>query len=178
MTRPRSSSDTAEAAAALASLPPPGAIDLYTKMIFPVPPARAWDGLMFYEQLDQRPPFYLRLLLPVPIRTEGRKSEVGDEALCLYEGGHLIKRVTQVEREQLYKFDVVKQELDVGGGMRLSGGFYSLRELPGDRTEVTAFTRYSSPKRPRWLFGPLEAMVGHLFHRHILAAMRRAVKPA
>jgi hypothetical protein len=127
---------------------------------------------MFYEQLDERPPFYLRWLLPVPVRTIGRKSEVGDEARCVYETGHLIKRVTRIEREQLYAFSVVEQELVVGSGMQLSDGAYALRPLPNGGTEVTASTRYRSERAPRWLWRRVEAQVCHLFHRHILRAMR------
>lgn len=144
-----------------------------TRLTFAAPPARAWDTLMFYEQLESRPPLHLRLLLPVPIRTEGSKEKVGDEALCLYEGGNLIKRVTAVDPGRHYGFSVVKQDLDVGGGMRLSGGAYTLTAMPDGRTEVEAVTRYTSPKRPRWLWEPVEATVCHMFHRHILREMRR-----
>jgi hypothetical protein len=145
-------------------------------MTFAAPPAQAWRAIMFYEQIDERPPLHLRLLLPVPIRTEGRKSDVGDEALCLYEGGHLVKRVTAVEEGRLYRFDVVEQALAIGGGLRLSGGAYALRALPGGATEVTTETRYASGRRPRWLWRPIEATVCHMFHRHILRAMRRTAE--
>lgn len=144
-----------------------------TKETFGAAPSRAWDTLMFYEQLESKPPLHLRMLLPVPIRTEGPKEKVGDEALCLYEGGNLIKRITSVDPGRHYGFAVVKQELEVGGGMRLMGGSYTLKELPDGRTEVEAVTRYTSPKWPRWLWEPIEAAVCHLFHRHILREMRR-----
>ncbi|MCC6335501.1 MAG: hypothetical protein IT380_16105 [Myxococcales bacterium] len=144
-----------------------------TKVTFAAAPARAWDTLMFYEEVAEKPPLHLRLLLPVPIRTEGSKEAVGDEALCLYQSGSLIKRVTDVEPQRRYGFAVVKQDLDVGGGMRLSGGSYTLTALPGGRTEVEAVTRYTSPRRPRWLWTRVEAVVCHMFHRHILREMRR-----
>ncbi len=146
-----------------------------TRMVFASAPAKVWDGLMFYEQVDETPPFYLRWLLPVPVRTEGRKSEVGDEALCIYTTGHLVKRVTRVERESLYAFSVIEQQLDVGNGMRLSDGYYALRALPGGGTEVTASTRYVSERSPRWLWRRIEAQVCHIFHRHILRAMRARI---
>jgi hypothetical protein len=73
-------------------------------MIFAAPPARVWKGLLFYEELGGRPPLQLRLLLPIPIRTVGQVSEVGDEAICLYEGGHLLKRITRIERDDRYEF--------------------------------------------------------------------------
>jgi hypothetical protein len=149
------------------------ATSVVTRTRFAVKPEQAWDGLVFYEQIDKRPPLALRLLMPLPIRTEGRKAEVGDEARCLYVGGHLVKRVTQIERGRRYEFEVVEQNLAVGGGIRLLGGSYMLSELPDGCTEVALTTRYVSPKRPRWLWKPVEAVFCHIFHRHILGAMRR-----
>jgi hypothetical protein len=147
-----------------------------TRMIFNAPPAKVWDGLVFYEELGSRPPWHLRLLLPVPIGTEGKVSAVGDEATCLYEGGHLLKRITKIHRGDLYEFEVAEQTLSVGGGMRLSGGRYSLRGQPDGRTEVSVETRYLSRKWPRWFWRPLEKMVCHLFHRYLLGSMRRQVE--
>jgi hypothetical protein len=147
-----------------------------TRMAFDAPPAEVWRGLMFYEELGGRPPLHLRLLLPVPIRTEGKISEVGDVALCLYEGGHLLKRLTRIERGDLYEFEVAEQALSVGGGMRLSGGRYTLTPLPDGRTEVSVETRYFSTKWPRWFWKPIERMVCHLFHRYLLGSMRRKIE--
>jgi hypothetical protein len=146
-----------------------------TSMIFDAAPADVWERLLFYEQIDQRPPLHLRLLLPMPIETAGRKSQIGDEARCLYDSGYLIKRVTQVEPGRCYAFEVAEQALVVGGGMRLSGGEYLIHELARGRAEVRIVTRYASHRRPRWLWRPIERAVCHSFHRHILRAMRRSV---
>lgn len=149
---------------------------IVTRMDFAAAPGQVWDGLMFYEQIDERPPLLLRLLLPLPIRTDGAKSAIGDEATCLYEGGHLLKRVTQIDPLRHYGFEVVEQQLAIGRGLLLTGGSYVLRELPAGHTEVAVTTRYLSRKRPRWLWHPVEAMVCHLFHRHLLRAIRRKVE--
>ena len=143
-----------------------------TRRIFAASPAHVWRGLVFYEELGSRPPLLLRLLLPVPIRTDGRISEVGDETKCWYERGHLLKRITRIEQTQLYEFEVAEQNLAVGGRMRLSGGRYTLRELADGQTEVEVETRYASPKWPRWFWEPLERLVCHLFHRYLLRSMR------
>lgn len=152
------------------------ATSVATSMIFQAAPAAVWDGLMFYEQIDRRPPLHLRLLLPVPIETAGSKSAIGDEAHCRYESGYLVKRVTRVEPGRRYVFEVAEQALVVGGGIRLSGGEYAIRELAPGRAEVRVVTRYTSARRPRWLWRPIERAVCHAFHRHILRAMRREVE--
>jgi hypothetical protein len=147
-----------------------------TTMAFAAPATRVWNGLLFYEQIDERPPLYLRVLLPVPIGTEKTSSAVGTRVLCSYEGGHLVKRITEIDPRRHYGFDVVEQTLAIGGGLTLSGGGYSLRELPDGHTEVAVTTRYTGGRRPGWLWKPIEAAVCHLFHRHLLAAMRRKVE--
>ncbi len=148
-----------------------------TRMNFAAPPEQVWRGLMFYEEIDSPPPLLLRLLLPIPIRTEGPKAAVGDETTCVYEKGHLLKRVTRIDAGRYYGFEVVEQNLAVGGTV-LSGGCYALRELPGRGTEVAITTRYTSPRRPGWLWKPIEATVCHMFHRHLLASMRRKIESA
>ena len=145
-------------------------------MAFTAPPERVWNGLMFYEQIDERPPFHLRLLLPMPVGTEEAGATVGALVRCYYDGGHLLKRITELNPERHYQFDVVEQTIAIGGGLSLSGGGYTLRELPGGHTEVAVTTRYSGGRRPEWLWRPVEAAVCHLFHRHLLAAMRRKVE--
>ena len=143
-----------------------------TSMAFATSLQNAWAGLMFYEQIETRPPLHLRLLLPVPIGTEGDASKAGREAKCVYENGYLLKRATRVEAPYLYEFEIVEQALEVGGSMQLSGGSYSLREVENG-TEVTVVTRYLSRKRPRWLWRRLESFVCHMFHRFLLRSMRR-----
>jgi hypothetical protein len=148
---------------------------IVTRMTFAASAEEIWGGLMFYEEIDEPPPLHLRLLLPLPIRTDGSKSAVGDEAMCVYDGGHLLKRVTQIDPYRQYGFEVVEQDLAVGRGLTLSGGCYSLRELASRRTEVAVTTRYTSIHRPGWLWKPIEAAVCHLFHRHLLTAIRRRI---
>jgi hypothetical protein len=131
---------------------------------------------MFYEQIEERPPLLLRLLLPLPIATAKSTSKVGDEVRCRYHGGHLLKKITEIEPERHYRFTIVEQKLAVGGGLVLSGGGYALVDLPEGGTEVAVTTRYVSVRRPGWLWRPIEQAVCHMFHRYLLAAMRRKVE--
>ena len=53
-----------------------GALDtVSTRMSFPTAPTDTWRALMFYEQVDARPPLLLRALRPVPIRTSCGRSQ-------------------------------------------------------------------------------------------------------
>ena len=146
---------------------------IITKSTFDASPQKTWQSLLFYEEVKERPPLHLRLLLPVPVRTEGEKKRVGGEAMCFYEDGHLLKRTTRIEEDKLYEFEVAEQALAVGGTMRLSGGRYMLREVAPGKTEVAVETRYTSTKWPRWFWRPLERFVCHMFHRFLLRSMRR-----
>ncbi len=145
---------------------------IVTRLQIRASPRRVWDSLMFYETIEGPPPLHLRILLPRPIRTQGSKSAVGDKATCLYQGGHLLKRVTKIDRLHRYEFLVAEQHLTVGVGVRLLGGSYTLRKLPGEQTELSMVTQYTSRNRPRWLLTPIEAGVCHMFHRYLLGSIR------
>ena len=92
--------------------------------------------------------------------------------MCHYTEGHLKKRVTAIEPERRYEFEVAEQQLHVCS-VALQGGHYVLRAHADGRTLVEAATRYHSPLRPRWLFRPIERFVCHRFHRFLLGAMQR-----
>lgn len=152
------------------------AISVLTRVTFAAAPAQVWKALVLYEGIGRRPPLHLRLLLPVPIGTDGRISEVGSEAMCFYEGGHFRKRITRIEHGNTFEFEVIEQTLFFGGGLRLSGGRYTLREVRDGETEVSVETCYRNTKSPRWFWQPLERMVCHSFHRHLLGSIQRKLE--
>ena len=138
---------------------------------FFAPRDAVWEALMFYEEVPKMRPLLLRRFLPTPIGTQGCKSQVGSEVKCRYVDGHLVKRVTHMVRGHTYAFEIIEQNLALGG-IRLLGGEYTFRKLAEDHTRVALATRYSSPNYPRWLFGRLESAVCHSFHHYILTAMQ------
>jgi hypothetical protein len=142
-----------------------------TRQDFFAPADAVWDALMFYEEIATDRPFLLGRVLPTPIGTQGCKSQVGGEVKCRYVDGHLVKRVTHIVRGHNYAFEIIEQNLALGG-IRLLGGGYTLCKLSEDRTRVALATRYASPNYPRWLFNRVEATVCHSFHQYILNAMQ------
>ena len=95
---------------------------IVTRLHIRASPRCVWDSLMFYETIEGPPPLHLRVLLPRPIRTQGSKSTVGDKATCLYQGGHLLKRVTKIDRLHRYEFVIAEQHLTIGAGNRQHAG--------------------------------------------------------
>jgi len=148
--------------------------EVVTRASFQASPENVWDALMFYEQIDERSPLCLRLLLPVPVRTEGRKLEAGKEVRCVYENGHLRKRITRANRGQSLAFTITEQNIALHK-IKLLGGSYVLRGINGE-TEVALKTEYTSNNQPRWLWISIETFVCHTFHRHILNAIRRKME--
>jgi hypothetical protein len=138
---------------------------------FFAPADTVWNALIFYEEIVEDRPLLLRRFLPIPIGTQGCKSQVGSDVKCRYVGGDLLKRVTRIVRGHHYAFEVFEQNLALGG-IRLLAGDYALRMISKDRTQVALATHYESPNCPRWLFGRVEAAICHLFHRYILSAMQ------
>lgn len=152
------------------------AVHVVTRATFPESPARLWEALLLYEEIDEHPPWYMRLLLPVPVRHGGGVRKVGETIECLYEGGRLVKRVTSLQESRRYEFDVVEQDLQLGGGVLLAGGCYMLRERDNGGTEVAVETRYVGVRRPRWLWEPLERAVCGVFHRHLLRIIHQRIE--
>ena len=52
---------------------------------------------MFYEEVKHQPPLILRIGLAHPLYTIGSSEHVGDVKTCVYNKGHITKRITEVE---------------------------------------------------------------------------------
>lgn len=148
-----------------------------TVVRFDATPEAVWQGILFYEEVPRRPLWFLRVFLPRPVRTEGRKTEVGALIRCTYDGGLLIKRITAVEPARLVRFEVLEQRLGVDDCVSMGEGSYEIRR-DGDGSEVVLTTWYRGHLRPRWLWRPLERYLGHAVHRHILEGMRATLAPS
>lgn len=140
-------------------------------------PETVWSCIMFYEEVPGRPPFLLRALFPCPVRTEGGKTDVGARVQCTYRRGNLVKRITSVKSPNLMEFDVVEQQLGIEPCVQTVGGSYQIRPC-GDGTDIVLTTHYRAYLRPRNLWRPLEALLVHEIHGHILSGVRDAISAA
>ena len=154
----------------------PAAESVSTSVFFEASPEEVWRRLLSYEEVPSRPPFILRALLPLPLRTEGDKTCVGAAVQCLYGGGDLVKQITVVEPPCLLEFKVLLQRLGIENCITAIGGSYRLRSCR-KQTEIELVTNYVGYLRPRAFWRPVERFLGHIFHRHILAGMRDWLPP-
>ncbi len=147
--------------------------EVSTSATFDASAAAAWDGIMFYEQVEHEPPLLLKLALPRPLRCEGSKAAVGDVARCLYVRGSMVKTITRRDEPRLLAFDVSEQHLHFEHDVELIDGSFILQPLGDRQTRVVLTTRYRRLLRPAWLWQPLEREIIHTLHEHVMEGMRR-----
>ncbi|VAX40207.1 hypothetical protein MNBD_PLANCTO02-1022, partial [hydrothermal vent metagenome] len=147
-----------------------------TNLTFHATATEAWESMMFYEEVNVEPPWLLKLALPRPVKAEGKMGQVGEVRRCLYENGHISKRITKrVERKEL-AFTVIEQKLHFEKDVTLKDGRFLLHQINEKETQVILTTRYVRHLRPAWLWKPIEEKVVHTLHQHVLEGMKRSTK--
>lgn len=144
-----------------------------TDMTFRAAPARAWNSIMFYEQVEHEPPLLLTLALPRPIRAGGSMAAVGDVQRCIYQKGELVKQISRRIEGELLEFRVTEQHLHFEHDVTLVDGSFRLEPIDAANTRVTLNTRYIRHLSPAWLWEPMERKIVHTLHGHVLEGMRR-----
>jgi hypothetical protein len=132
----------------------------------------AWRVLMFYEDVDAEPPPLARIGLPLPQRTVGKMTGVGDFVRCVYSTGHLVKRVTEFEPGRRLGFDVIEQHGIEDRSAELLRGSFAFEALPGGRTRITLETVYRPLLGARPVWRPFEIRLARTLHRHVLDGMQ------
>jgi hypothetical protein len=149
--------------------------DIVTRVHLPARPEAVWRSLMFFEDVPSGGWSVFRLVLPRAVRSDGDKGTVGNVVRCVYESGHLMKRITAVQPERCLRFEVIEQHLGIERVFRAYAGAYELRpESFG--TEVALTTRYGGSLRPRFFWRRVERFLGHRFHHYILLGIREALR--
>jgi hypothetical protein len=134
-------------------------------------PEATWRGMLFYEEVPHRPRRFLRMFLPQPVRTEGDKTKVGALVRCIYDGGHLLKRITVAQPARMVRFEVLEQRLGIEDCVSMGQGSYEIRPASGG-SEIVLTTHYRGHLRPRWLWRRLERSLARGMHHHILDGIR------
>lgn len=151
---------------------------IVTSVDIPSPVGKAWNALMFFEEVRHAPPWLLRIGLPRPLYTRGSTAHVGDEKVCIYTKGHLTKRVTERDPDHRLAFDVIEQDRIENRSIRLTSGSFDLISVSPSQTRVELTTNYEPKLGPRWIWRPAEQLATHALHRDVLEGMReKAAEP-
>jgi hypothetical protein len=143
-----------------------------TDAVIEAPIQASWNAIMFYEEVKHEPPWILKVGLARPLYTVGRSSAAGDVKMCVYNKGHITKRVRQAKSPTLLEFDVIDQKIGYERDVRLVGGSFAFEALGADRTRATLTTEYEPLLRPRWVWLPFERIAVHTLHNHVLEGMK------
>ncbi len=98
------------------------------------------------------PSWFLRTVLPVPTRTTGSYSKVGDVSRCLYsDGGYLAKQITNLVSGRRIEFDIIEQSIRYAGRIVLKGGTIQIQSHDDGTSSVLMVTRYELHRAARWI---------------------------
>jgi hypothetical protein len=148
-----------------------------TKLHFNTTAQTVWDGIRFYEEIPIEPTFLLRLCIPYPLRSEGKKTGPGSKVMCIYNGGDLVKEITSIDPPRLMTFEVHNQSLGMESCVVAQGGSYEIVPT-ADGVDVLLTTNYLGFLHPRFFFRPFERFMTHQLHLHILKGMKKILFPA
>ncbi len=103
----------------------------------------AWAKVCFYEHIETQPSWFLRTVLPVPMRTTGCYGKVGDSSRCLYsDGGYLAKRITHIVEGERIDFDITEHSIRYCRSIALKGGTICIVPHDDGSSSVHMKTRY------------------------------------
>ena len=154
--------------------PPTEVVVVRTERVVAAPADEVWMHLQFYEEVRAEPPLLLRFGLPIPLRAEGSKANVGETQVCVYERGKgITKRITDRREARLLAFEVIEQRLGFEHDLTLLGGAFELEPTRDGGTRLRLVTRYRARSFPGWAWRPLEAHVLHTLHDHIAGEIER-----
>jgi hypothetical protein len=129
---------------------------------------RAWEKVCFYEHITLRPSWLLRTALPVPVRTTGTYSKVGDVSRCLYsDGGYLAKKITHIVGGQRIDFNIIEQSIRYANRIVLRGGTIEIQAHHDGTSSVLMTTRYEVHGATRW--------IPRMLINHVVKAMHKIV---
>jgi hypothetical protein len=139
---------------------------------------RAWEKVCFYEHIAIRPSWLLRVALPVPKRTTGTYSNVGDVSRCMYsDGGYLAKKITNIVHGRRIDFDIIEQSIRYANRIVLKGGTIELEPHDDGSSSVRMLTRYELHRAARWIPRVFINYVVKAMHQIVIRDMQTQLAP-
>jgi len=139
---------------------------------------QAWEKVCFYEHIVTEPSWLLRTVLPVPVRTTGTYSNVGDISRCLYsDGGYLAKKIVQIVDGRRIEFDIIEQSIRYANRIVLKGGTIQIESHADGTSSVLMVTRYELHRAARWVPRVFINYVVKAMHEIVIRDMQAQLRP-
>jgi hypothetical protein len=132
----------------------------------------AWETVCFYEQVQKKPSWLLRTVLPIPFKTTGCYGKVGAESRCLYsDGGYLAKKISSLIEGERVDFDIIEQSIRYHQSVALHGGSIYVKAHGDNSCSVHMITRYALRSRLLIPFRPFITTTIAAMHRFVMRDM-------
>lgn len=133
---------------------------------------KAWETVCFYEHVQRKPSWFLRIVLPVPQKTTGCYGKVGDESRCMYsDGGYLAKKITGLVEGERIDFDIIEQSIRYGKTIFLRGGTIEVVQHDDGTCTVRMITNYRFSTPLLALIRPFVTLTVGAMHRFVIRDM-------
>jgi len=137
-----------------------------------------WNKVGFYEHVQKKPSFLLRLSLPIPQEVEGNYSKVGDTCRCKYsDGGYLTKRITRIADQTRIEFEIIEQSIRYQNTVKLLGGYIEVKENGAGRSIVNMVTFYENWIQPKKISAYFINKVIKTMHQFVMHDMQAQLQP-
>src|SRR5687768_8265857 len=112
-------------------------IEVKSEIILPYSPLQVYDAIKSVDTVEAEKPFLMKLDLPVPQKCVLEEEKVGGIRTCYFEGGHIVEKITELEKGRILKMDVIDYQLTGRKWLGFKEAIYLFDELENGETKMT-----------------------------------------
>lgn len=148
-------------------------IEVKSEIILSYSTMEVYDMIKSVDTLDAEKPFLMKLDLPIPQKCILEEEKIGGIRTCYFEGGHIVERITELERGKILKMDVIDYQLTGRKWLGFKEAIYLFDELENGQTKMTRITTYTSELYPRLYWQPLEKIGIEQEHSYVFKNLEK-----
>ena len=153
-------------------VPEPEVVSIVNTAYLAFPPEAVFDAVKQMDQLTAEKPIGLKIGLPSPYKCELYADTIGAQRHCFFKKGKIIAEITEYERGEILKMDVIDYTLTGRKWFQFVDATYAM-EADGDGTLITRTSSYRSILHPRFYWQPLETWGIEQEHTFVLNSLKK-----